>query len=57
MKEDTTKPLSKVIRIGESEIRDHLDDMVKGTVEEAQNAIRSGVPRGSSRTVPLGIRV
>ena len=40
MKEDTTKPLSEVIRIDESEIRDHLDEMVRGTVEEALNATR-----------------
>ena len=35
---DTTKPLSKVIRIDESEIRGHLDEMVRGTVEETLNA-------------------
>ena len=39
MKEDTTKPLSKVIRIDESEIRGHLDEMVRGTVEETLNAM------------------
>ena len=39
MKEDNTKPLSKVIRIDESEIRGHLDEMVRGTVEEALNAM------------------
>ncbi len=38
MKEDTTKPLSKVIRIDENEIRGHLDEMVRGTVEETLNA-------------------
>ena len=37
--EDTTKPLSKVIRIDESEIRGHLDEMVRGTVEETLNAM------------------
>ena len=36
---DTTKTLSKVIRIDESEIRDHLDEMVRGTVEETLNAM------------------
>ena len=36
---DTTKPLSKVIRIDESEIRGHLDEMVRGTVEETLNAM------------------
>ena len=30
MKEDTTKPLSKVIRIDESEIRGQLDEMIRG---------------------------
>jgi transposase-like protein len=36
---DSTKPLSKVIRIDESEIRGHLDQMVRGTVEETLNAL------------------
>ena len=39
MKKDTTKRLSKVIRIDESEIRGHLDEMVRGTVEETLNAM------------------
>jgi len=39
MKKDTTKPLSKVIRIDESEIRGHLDEMVRGTVEETLNGL------------------
>ena len=38
--EDSTKPLSKVIRIDESEIRGHLDKkLVRGTVEETLNAM------------------
>ena len=37
--EDTTKPLNKVIRIDESEIRGHLDEMVRGTVEETLKAM------------------
>jgi len=36
---DSTKPLGKVIRIDESEIRGHLDAMVRGTVEETLNAL------------------
>ena len=36
---DSAKPLSKVIRIDESEIRGHLDEMVRGTVEETLNAM------------------
>jgi len=36
---DTTKSLNKVIRIDESEIRGHLDEMVRGTVEETLNAM------------------
>ena len=36
---DSTKQLSKVIRIDESEIRGHLDEMVRGTVEETLNAM------------------
>ncbi|MCP5348019.1 MAG: IS256 family transposase [Gammaproteobacteria bacterium] len=39
MKNDNTKPLSKVIRIDENEIRGHLDEMVRGTVEETLNAM------------------
>lgn len=39
MENDNTKPLSKVIRIDESEIRGHLDEMVRGTVEETLNAM------------------
>ncbi len=39
MKKDTTKPLSKVIRIDEREIRDHLDEIVRGTVEETLNSL------------------
>ena len=34
MENDSTKPLGKVIRIDEREIRGHLDEMVRGTVEE-----------------------
>jgi putative transposase len=36
---DSTKPLGKVIRIDEREIRGHLDEMVRGTVEETLNAM------------------
>ncbi len=39
MKKDATKRLSKVIRIDESEIRGHLDEMVRGTVEETLNSM------------------
>jgi len=39
MENDTTKALKKVIRIDESEIRGHLDEMVRGTVEETLNAL------------------
>ena len=39
MEKDTSKPLSKVIRIDEREIRGHLDKMVRGTVEETLNAL------------------
>jgi hypothetical protein len=39
MEKDTTKGLSKVIRIDESEIRGHMDKMVKGTVEDTLNAM------------------
>ena len=39
MEKDSTKGLSKVIRIDESEIRGHLDKMIRGTVEETLNAL------------------
>ena len=39
MEKDTTKGLNKVIRIDESEIRGHLDKMVRGTVEDTLNAL------------------
>lgn len=39
MENDSTKPLGKVIRIDDSEIRGHLDAMVRGTVEETLNAL------------------
>jgi transposase-like protein len=39
MNDDSTKTLSKVIRIDEGEIRGHLDEMVRGTVEEALNGL------------------
>lgn len=39
MKNDSTKALSKVIRIDEGEIRGHLDKLVRGTVEETLNAL------------------
>ena len=33
------KPMGQVIQIGEARIRDHLGEMVRGTVEEALNAM------------------
>jgi len=39
MNEDSTKALSKVIRIDEREIQSHLDKLVRGTVEDALNAM------------------
>ena len=39
MKDDNTKALGKVIRIDEGEIRGHLDEMVRGTVEETLNSL------------------
>lgn len=33
------KPMGQVIQIDEGRIRDHLGEMVRGTVEEALNAI------------------
>ena len=39
MKKDTTKLLSKVIRIDESDIQGRLDKMVRGNVEETLNGL------------------
>jgi putative transposase len=39
LEDDSTKPLSRVIRIDESEIRGHLDKLVRGTVEETLNGL------------------
>src|SRR5262245_3637217 len=37
--EDEGKPMGQVIKIDEGRIRDHLDEMVRGTVEETLNAL------------------
>jgi hypothetical protein len=39
MDNDCTEPPGNVIRIDESEIPGHLDEMVRGTVEESLNAM------------------
>ena len=39
MKDDSIKPLSKVIRIDEGKIRGHLTELVRGTVEETLNTM------------------
>lgn len=39
MKKDSKKHLGKVIRIDEGEIRGHLDELVRGTVEDTLNAL------------------
>ncbi len=61
-----TKPMGQVIQIDEARIRDHLGEMVRGTVEEALNAprqsgIRSGTPygyrTGTASTYSRGLRV
>ena len=39
MKKSTTGKLGKVIKIDEGRIRDHLGEMVRGTVEEALNGM------------------
>jgi putative transposase len=37
--EDGGKPMGQVIQIDEARIRDHLGEMVRGTVEETLNAL------------------
>jgi transposase-like protein len=39
MEKDSTKSLGRVIRIDESEIRGHLNELVRGTVEETLNGL------------------
>ena len=39
MKDDSTKAMSNVIRIDDGEIRGHLTEIVRGTVEETLNAM------------------
>lgn len=39
MENDSTKALGRVIRIDESEIRGHLSELVRGTVEETLNGL------------------
>ena len=39
MEEDSTKPLSHVIRIDDERIQDHLGKIVRGSVEETLNAL------------------
>src|SRR5580700_6306444 len=44
------KPMGQVIQIDEGRIRDHLGEMVRGTVEETLNA--SWMPKQTSSAVP-----
>ena len=39
MNEKDDKPMGEVIRIDEARVKDHLGEMVRGTVEEALNAM------------------
>ena len=45
-----TRPMGQIIQIDETRIRDHLGEMVRGTVEEALNAML--MPRRTSCVVP-----
>jgi hypothetical protein len=44
-----TKPMGQLIQIDEARIRDHLGEMVRGTVEEALNAMPSPSIAASAR--------
>ena len=39
MSDSVSKNLSKVIKIDESQIRDHLGELVRGSVEETLNQL------------------
>ena len=43
-----TKSMGQVIQIDEARIRDHLSEMVRGTVEEALNAMLDAELTGSA---------
>jgi hypothetical protein len=45
------KPMGQVIQIDEARIRDHLGDMVRGTVEETLNAALEPAWSGPFQTV------
>jgi putative transposase len=45
-----TRPMGQVIQIDEARIRDHLGEMVRGTVEEALNAMLA--PRRTGCAAP-----
>ena len=48
-----TRPMGQVIQIDEARIRDHLGEMVRGTVEEALNAMLDAEADLAVRRRPL----
>jgi len=48
------KPMGQVIQIDEARIRDHLGEMVRGTVEETLNAMLDAETRRSTPRSRLG---
>jgi hypothetical protein len=49
------KPMGQVIQIDEAGIRDHLGEMVHGTVEETLNAMLDLQPRPVPQTCRHGL--
>ena len=49
------KPMGQVIQIDEARIRDHLDEMVRGTVEETLNAMLDAEADQLSLRTPPGL--
>ena len=55
--DDGLKAMGQVIQIDEARIRDHLGEMVRGTVEETLNALLDAeADRAPRRTNPAGRR-
>ena len=46
MEEDSKKPLGKVVQIDEKRIKDHLGELVRGTVEETAGCGSGRIVRG-----------
>src|ERR1700735_790798 len=53
--DDGLKAMGQVIQIDEARIRDHLGEMVRGTVEETLNALLDAEARDALDKAPAGV--